>query len=924
MPRTLISRSRLFRLPSYPSIIRQGSSRWQSIATIWLLFMGAALCAGQSIDLSVTDLRQSIDMMGGDIERNSKAIQHAANKDEILEWGFRDIAFNVCRVQYDKNQELVEGEKNWAFYNKQVTTMQAIRALNPDILFFATLRSDYDGYGNDNNLPDWCCNYATKTVDAEKYGVFLADYVEYMAEQEVPISMLSVAKEWTTFVTAPVARDVIHKLKSELDAREVPVPLISDQGFWSTAQGNKYIDQVRDLGTEDLYWSFCNHNYGTDDDTLWEGISENAASLGKPLYNDESSHGGGGPTFGEERPIGTPIAAYVEKCHMYAAGVKGEIFFELWSRGINRETRPIYYTWGGTGRKLRAYYIMKHFANEVKDSCYLPSSLQGLEGVHAMAFRKNDEVIFWAINEGEVEHSSVPLAIDAAFTSATAEGLVWTEEGAIEGVGQSITIDGSTFAMTIPARSLSCYRFSVTEAAPQSLPYKESFEDGFAGWRQSTDDDYDWSRSTFGTSTVGTGPSSASDGNWYLYAEGHEAGAPDLTTMLECPFDLSNVAGARFGFDYHLYGPDIDYLALDVHDGSAWTEGVWTQQGAQHESSEAPWSRAVVDLSAYAGLPRVTLRFRSKKMTWHASDVAIDNLVLEEPPQRLPYGEDFEDGFGAWVQSVDDDIDWSRHSGGTETANTGPSAASGGDWYLYVENHSRGTYYKTAAVECAFDFSGVLQPVMTFDYHMYGPYIDFLAVDVFDGAAWSLDVYQLSRAQHASSEEAWSTATVDLSPFAGLDEVLIRFRSKQLQWHAADAAIDSINIEEAASPYEQWASLAFAAGEDGVDTGALGNADGDHFTNEEEWALLLDPTQPDEPVLVCKEDGDDFTVRYQRRAGSGASVHAVWSPSLHGDAWQGPGAGLTETVLETDGDVEWVEARVALEEGCKFIRLVVE
>ncbi|WP_411847063.1 hypothetical protein AAFN60_06320 [Roseibacillus persicicus] len=888
---------------------------------LWLIPSGSV---AQSIELRSSDLRQEVDMMGGDMERSSGAIQNTQNKAEILKWGFGDINFNVCRVQYDKKQELAEGVKNWAFYEKQVTTMREIRAINPDILFFATLRSDYDGYGNDNNLPDWICNYNTKAIEVEKYGVFLADYVEYMEQQGVPIAMMSVAKEWTTFVNATVSAGVITKLKSELDARGVAMPLISDQGFWSTAQGNKYLDDVASLGTEDLYWSFCNHNYGTSDHSLWHGINAKALALGKVLYNDESSHGGGGPTSGVERPITTPIAAYVERCHMYEAGVKGEIFFEIWSRGLNNETRPIYCPWGGTGRKMRAYYIMKHFANHVVDSCYFPSEASDMPGVHTMAFRKNDQVVLWVINEGEAGHSSVSVNLDSSLSGLEIDETVWTEEGDLEGVSETIIGSGTGFQVDIAAQSLSCFLFDIEAQEARKLPYYEGFESGFGEWKQVQDDDFDWSRNVFATGTSGSGPSSASQGDWYLYAEGHNANAPDYEALLEKRFDLSDVLGAELRFDYHMCGAYIDHLAVDVYDGAEWVEGVWIREGAQQAMSEDPWHRAIVDLSDYAGLSEVTVRFRTKKSVWHASDVAVDNILFAEPPQTLPYAESFESGLGGWAQSAEDDIDWSHHTGGTATTNTGPSGSSDGDWYLYVENHSNGAYYKSASVEGRFDLSTAVHPELTFDYHMFGPYIDFLSVDVHSGSEWHLDVWKKSGQQQSSNEDDWATARVGLSAFAGNDLVTIRFRSKQRQWHAADTAIDAIQLVDTATPYELWAAASFGSERESVDWSEMGNPDGDHFTNLEEWALVLDPMVSDSPEMAFSTQGELFTVNYVRRVDSGLRVRATWSSSLGSGTWKGHGDGLVESSLGAEGNVEFMSASVPLESGRKFIRIEVD
>ncbi|VGO19380.1 hypothetical protein [Pontiella sulfatireligans] len=604
--------------------------------SIWVaaLLMGASLGWGQSITVNPTNYRQVIDMMGGDMERSSKAIQNASNKAEMIQWGFGDIAFNTCRVQYDKNQELEEGTKNWAFYDKQVATMQQIKAVNSDIRFFATLRSDYDGYGDNNNLPDWFCNYSTKVVDTDKYGIFLADYVEYMSQQGVPVDMMCIAKEWKAYFPAAVAKDVIIKLNSELNARGVAVPLISDQGFWNLSGCISYIEDVASLGTEDLYWSFSCHDYQNQGLSYWMTVESKAAALSKSVYNDESSHGGGGPTYGEEPEISKPIGAYVGKCEMYAAGIKGEMMFEIWSRGINRETRPIYCPSGGTGVRKRGYYIMKLFANHAVDSTYITSDVESMSDVHTMAFRKNDQIVLWVINEGTNSFNSVPIALDASAISGSVNGSFWTADTSITGSASSHPASGSSFVASIPAESLNCYIFNI---GTPGVPYAESFESGFGAWTQSADDDFDWTRWSGYTPTTNTGPSAASDGTGYLYIEGNDDyNGHHKIAQIESIFDFSTATHPELIFDYHMYGVNIDYLAVDVSDGTSWTSNVWMGSGPVHTNSESAWSNAVADLSAYAGNDEVTIRFRAKEGYWHVSDVAIDNILVQEH-EYTPY-----------------------------------------------------------------------------------------------------------------------------------------------------------------------------------------------------------------------------------------------------------------------------------------------
>ena len=292
--------------------------------------------------------------------------------------------------------------------------------------------------------------------------------------------------------------------------------------------------------------------------------------------------------------------------------------------------------------------------------------------------------------------------------------------------------------------------------------------------------------------------------------------------------------------------------------------------------------------------------------------------------QPLPYAESFENGMGAWVQSVVDDYDWRRNSGGTASSAAGPDGASDGIYYLYAEGHDAGGSYKTTTVQCAFDLSPVSTAALDFDYHMYGAYIDFLSVDVYDGSAWTSNVWTRSGHQQTSSTDPWSSATVDLSAFAGNPEVTIRFRTKNKQWNSADPAIDHIRLTGTVlTEYDLWAQTAFASAPPGTDTSASGNPDGDRFDNELEWALVTDPLNADLPVLGINISAPNFIATYNRRNPSvtGIDVRAAWAPSLTSSVWKINGDGLTDITIGENQGVETRAALVPLDGTNKYIRV---
>ncbi len=175
--------------------------------------------------------------------------------------------------------------------------------------------------------------------------------------------------------------------------------------------------------------------------------------------------------------------------------------------------------------------------------------------------------------------------------------------------------------------------------------------------------------------------------------------------------------------------------------------------------------------------------------------------VVDEstPTPETSYTESFEEDMGLWSNVTGMDTIWYHHSGATETADTGPNDAADGDWYLYVEVAPRQFPAKTAAVEAEFNFTQFELPRLIFSYHMHGAQMGSLHVDLFDGSAWHLSVWEISGEQHASKDAEWSRAEVDLSATAGVTNVLVRFRGVTGSGYLSDMAIDDIALVDGAN-----------------------------------------------------------------------------------------------------------------------------
>ncbi len=441
---------------------------------LWATFLSAS---AQQIAIDVATLKQKIDAIGGDIERSQTFITKAANPAEVMQWCFGDIPFNICRVSYDKKQELTEGVKDTAFYTDAIQSMKWVKQANPNIKFLATMKSDYDGFNEDNhnNLPTFIYDYActaentsgncsqstgTRAFDVNKFGIFLADYLERMHKNGVTISYLATAKEWQSIVTPQRSHDAYVKMKSECISRGVPVPLLIGPASWGLPAGVTFVNTTKQLGYLDDFYCFSSHNLGNNNDQ-YDDFADAAAAAGKQAWDDESSTGGNGRTSGVEPDIAGVLTAYYKKTLHYAAGYAGEVMFELTSRGVSAETRSVYFQNGQTGRRLRAYYIMKEFTKQVIGKQYIPSTVSTLPGVYTMAFREGNNLTMVVVNDSSA-YASVPFNLTSLQLTSSINQIKWTNTTAITGESSSFdTTDADTFTRTLDANSISIFTCTV-------------------------------------------------------------------------------------------------------------------------------------------------------------------------------------------------------------------------------------------------------------------------------------------------------------------------------------------------------------------------------------------------------------------------------------------------------------------------------
>lgn len=415
-----------------------------------------------SISLNVNDQKQTISLMGADMERSAHAlVNHAGNPQTIANWIFKDIDFDVCRLSFDRKQELTEGSPNWSFYDAPIKAMKYVKKARSNVKFMAVLKSDYDGFGKVNNLPDWIYtgggynggNYEPSKLDVVKYARFLADFLKHMNNNGVPIGILSVSKEWVQVVDAQREVETVAEIKRLLKTKAyqgVPEPDFVGPSSWGVTQATSFLRRADDV---DDFSAVATHSYNQNNAAAWNALIAEAKQNQLPVWHTESTLGSCGSCQGKQQPMSRPIKALLSHCLWYRAGIHGEIFFEVWSRNNSRETRAVQFLNGSNGVRFNEYYIMQLFANEAKGSRYITSSTSGLDGVDTMAFRDGKSVILWVINSSTNTYSSVSIPVNGSSVDK-ASALTWYDESEVDGTNTSAKVSGGTIQLTIRAESI--------------------------------------------------------------------------------------------------------------------------------------------------------------------------------------------------------------------------------------------------------------------------------------------------------------------------------------------------------------------------------------------------------------------------------------------------------------------------------------
>ena len=192
------------------------------------------------------------------------------------------------------------------------------------------------------------------------------------------------------------------------------------------------------------------------------------------------------------------------------------------------------------------------------------------------------------------------------------------------------------------------YTFKTLCSTVSTFPYHYGFEDTTQNtggnwsescWSANPQDTgsvvysgpYRWTPNQGSTSTGSTGPGSANRGSMYAYTEASGSGNGDVAELISPILDLSSLIQPELSFYYFMYGNQTGSLHVDTYNGSTWTNNAWTLSGEQQTSSMDSWLQATLSIPNTVS----KIRFRAIRGSGYHSDIAIDDIMLQDSPTCL-------------------------------------------------------------------------------------------------------------------------------------------------------------------------------------------------------------------------------------------------------------------------------------------------
>ena len=179
-------------------------------------------------------------------------------------------------------------------------------------------------------------------------------------------------------------------------------------------------------------------------------------------------------------------------------------------------------------------------------------------------------------------------------------------------------------------------RGSINKVLLSNFPSTETFGPATSpiladGWKFESSSAYTWKVTGSGTPTAATGPvNDHTGGGKFAFADGSTGSQGNIAYLVSPCLDFTGLWSPKLTFWYHLYGANVNALAVDVFANNTWNQ-VFRMVGQRQMTEISPWEDTTISLANY-GNQVIKVRFRATRGTTDLSDIAVDDISFSNTP----------------------------------------------------------------------------------------------------------------------------------------------------------------------------------------------------------------------------------------------------------------------------------------------------
>jgi hypothetical protein len=179
-------------------------------------------------------------------------------------------------------------------------------------------------------------------------------------------------------------------------------------------------------------------------------------------------------------------------------------------------------------------------------------------------------------------------------------------------------------------------RGSINKVLLSNFPSTETFGPATSpiladGWKFESTSAYTWKLTGNGTPTAATGPmNDHTGGGKFAFADGSTGAQGNIAYFVSPCLDFTGLWSPKLTFWYHLYGANVNALAVEVFANNTWNQ-VFRIVGQRQSTEISPWEDTSISLSNF-GNQVVKVRFKATRGTTDLSDIAIDDVSFSNTP----------------------------------------------------------------------------------------------------------------------------------------------------------------------------------------------------------------------------------------------------------------------------------------------------